>query len=74
MADDVDFATDLVAANLEKSISAARVPIPAGLPGECEECGEDMPRLVHGRCGFCRDNRHPPPSFYEQRHGQVKAS
>ncbi|MBB3910871.1 hypothetical protein GGQ81_001472 [Sphingomonas desiccabilis] len=27
------------------------------MAGECGECGEDMPRLVHGRCGFCRDGR-----------------
>ncbi len=31
MADAVDFATDLVADNLEKSIRAARVPIPVGV-------------------------------------------
>ena len=67
MADNVDIATDLVAVGLEKSISAARAPVPAGKPGECDECGEDMPRLVEGRCGFCRDGRRPPASWYEQR-------
>ncbi len=66
MADDVDFATALVADNLEKTISAARAPIPVGAAGECEECGEDMPRLVDGRCGFCRDGRRPPADFYER--------
>lgn len=74
MADDVDFATALVAANLEKSISAARAPIPAGEPGECDECGEDMPRLVEGRCGFCRDGRLPPPDFYERARPAQKGS
>jgi len=67
MADDVDFATELNAAQLEKSINAARAPVPAGVAGECDECGEDMPRLVHGRCGFCRDGRRPPPEWYEGR-------
>lgn len=62
MADDVDFATELTAAQLEKSVRAARAPIPAGIPGECEGCGEDMPRLVEGRCGYCRDGRRPPES------------
>lgn len=74
MADDVDFATDLVAANLEKSISAARAPVPAGEPGECDECGEEMPRLVEGRCGFCRDGRRPPLSWYEAREAEAKAA
>lgn len=26
-----------------------------GEPGECEKCGEEMPRLVRGVCCFCRD-------------------
>jgi len=35
---------------------AAKVAaIPAGEPGECEKCGEDMPRLVRGVCCPCRD-------------------
>lgn len=59
MADDVDFATELVADNLEKSIRAARAPIPVGVAGECEACFEDMPRLVNGKCGYCRDGRGP---------------
>lgn len=59
MADDVDFATELVADNLEKSIRAARAPIPVGVAGECDACFEDMPRLVNGKCGYCRDGRGP---------------
>lgn len=74
MADDVDFATELNAAHLEKSISAARAPVAAGIAGECDECGEDMPRLVHGRCGFCRDGRRPPPGWYETREAQARAA
>lgn len=27
----------------------------AGKPGECDKCGEDMPRLVEGICCKCRD-------------------
>jgi hypothetical protein len=59
MADAVDFATDLVAEKLELQISAARAPVPAGVPGECDKCFEDMPRLVGGLCAFCRDGRGP---------------
>jgi RNA polymerase-binding transcription factor DksA len=57
MADPVDDANEIAAAELARSIAAARVPIPAGEPGECEDCGEEMPRLVNGRCGYCRDGR-----------------
>jgi RNA polymerase-binding transcription factor DksA len=57
MSDDVDRANDLAAADLARGIAAARAPIPAGEPGECEDCGEEMPRLVNGRCGYCRDGR-----------------
>ena len=57
MADEIDRANDLAAADLARSIAAARLPIPAGVPGVCEGCGEDMPRLVDGRCGYCRDGR-----------------
>lgn len=67
MADDVDFATRLADAHLERSIDAARASVPVGEPGECDGCGEDMPRLVEGRCGFCRDGRNPPPSWYAER-------
>lgn len=67
MADYVDHATVLADAHLEKSIIAARAPVPVGAPGECAQCGEDMPRLVRGRCGFCRDGRVPPPSWFEAR-------
>ena len=35
-------------------------PVPAGVAGECENCGEHMPRLVDGQCGYCRDGRIPP--------------
>jgi hypothetical protein len=35
--------------------AAKAAAIPAGVPGECEKCGEDMPRLVGGVCCPCRD-------------------
>jgi len=57
VADPVDMATDIQAEHLERGIRAVCVDMPAGEPGECEGCGEDMPRLVGGRCGFCRDGR-----------------
>lgn len=29
--------------------------IPKGVPGICDLCGEDMPRLINGVCAPCRD-------------------
>ncbi len=55
MADDVEIAAAITSRNLERSIRAARQPIPAGAPGECSTCGGDSPRLVVGRCAPCRD-------------------
>lgn len=57
MADPVDDAQVLQDAYLAHSIAAARRPIPLGAPGVCDECGDDMPRLVNGRCAPCRDGR-----------------
>jgi len=39
------------------SVRAAAARMPAGEPGECDECGEYFARLVGGLCGFCRDGR-----------------
>ena len=44
-----------IAANFRKAAE-----IPKGIPGECERCGEDMPRLINGVCAPCRD-RHKLP-------------
>ncbi len=55
MADAADFATVLERQHLERSLAAARQPVPAGEPGECEDCGDDSPRLIDGRCAPCRD-------------------
>lgn len=57
MADEVDRATEIADAHLAHSITAARAAVPVGVPGECNDCGDDSPRLVHGRCARCRDGR-----------------
>lgn len=64
MPDDAEMAAaieaDRIAAGLQRIASA----VPPGVPGECDNCGESMPRLVGGRCGFCRDGRRPPAERY----------
>lgn len=55
MADEADRAAESSDLFLETSLAAARRPVTAGVPGECVECGEEMPRLVGGLCGYCRD-------------------
>ena len=60
MCDEVDLSVEREQFLLDRRIAEARQPIPAGVPGECDGCGEDMPRLVHGLCGFCRDGRPHP--------------
>ena len=67
MADDVDRAGAIEAEHLARGLAGIdRSPLPAGAPGECDECGENMPRLVGGRCAFCRDGRRPPLAFYDR--------
>ena len=60
MADDVDMAAGLQDEHLALSLQRARQPIAQGVAGECEQCFEDSPRLVGGRCAFCRDGRRRP--------------
>ena len=55
MADVADMANDVVQAALDRSIRAARAPIPIGVAGECRECGDHSLRLVMGRCAPCRE-------------------
>ncbi len=57
VSDDADRAGVVIERGLELTLAAARAPIAAGVPGECDDCGRAMPRLVGGRCGFCRDGR-----------------
>lgn len=64
MTDIVDHAAALADEHLARSLAAISASIPAGVAGECDECGEMMPRLVGGRCGFCRDGRRPPADHY----------
>lgn len=64
MADEADYAADQQQrgdAYRIDAVRAAAAAIPAGEPGECSRCGEDMPRLVNGRCAPCRDGRNRRP-------------
>lgn len=63
MSDIADYAAEIADEHIALSIARARKPIAQGQPGECEECGEYMPRIVNGQCGFCRDGRAPPPGW-----------
>lgn len=65
MVDDADIAFALQSARVAQQVARIDASLPAGVEGECDECGEWMGRLVGGRCGFCRDGRRPPPEAYE---------
>jgi hypothetical protein len=67
VADDGEAAFEIVEELVARGLSSIDRALPAGVAGECDDCGEQMPRLVNGRCGFCRDGRRPPLSFYENR-------
>jgi len=56
VSDDLDVVTEreLVA---DAAVHAFRYHIPPGEPGVCGECEEESPRLIGGRCAFCRDGR-----------------
>lgn len=65
MADEADRANEQTDMWLKAALHAARsIPIVPGVAGECERCGDDMPRLVGGICAPCRDgrNKFPPPN------------
>ena len=56
--DDADRAGDHIQNRLDACISHARreaEKIPAGLPGQCDYCGEWSGRLVNSACAPCRD-------------------
>jgi hypothetical protein len=54
--DEADRAQAHTEAELEAAIAAARgVPIPEGVAGDCDLCGEHTSRLVEGLCAPCRD-------------------
>ena len=65
MADDADKAADLIADRIAAGLSSITSVIAPGISGQCWDCGETMPRLVGGRCGFCRDGRRPPLSHFD---------
>lgn len=73
MADDLDHASRMQDETIAWALSAVDRTIPAGIVGDCEECGELMPRLVDGRCGFCRDGRKPTPEQYERARNLAEA-
>ena len=58
MTDEVDRSTEdsefLMDAQV-KDIRSKVTKIPAGIAGECDKCGEEMPRLIDGNCCRCRD-------------------
>jgi len=66
MPDAADFASELVDASVAAATARIDAKMPAGVAGECEDCGEFMPRLVGGLCGYCRDGRRPPAAAYDR--------
>lgn len=61
MSDEVDQGNDQAARWLDQAIRQARENgIQPGDPGECWDCGEEVPRLVRGLCPRCRDRRGEP--------------
>ncbi len=63
MADTADMASDIEGESVMIGVTLARMPLAPGVAGDCDECGHYMPRLVDGRCGFCRDGRLPPDEW-----------
>lgn len=55
MADEADKASEITDAYLGAAVRRACQPVPIGVPGECDECGEYSQRLVEDRCAPCRD-------------------
>lgn len=55
MADIIDDANAIAEEHLKRHLQAALVPVAAGEPGECDDCGDGHPRLVNGLCAPCRD-------------------
>ncbi len=63
MADIADVTGELM--EVEEAADIAEIcrkaaTIPKGVPGICDLCCEDMPRLINGVCAPCRD-RHKLP-------------
>lgn len=57
MADEIDLAQERAELHRQAAFDNRPSPVmPAGVPGDCEYCGEWFSRLVGGACGFCRDH------------------
>lgn len=58
MADEADISwvrTEILEASEIAAVRERAAKIPAGVPGDCELCGEWSGRLVGGNCARCRD-------------------
>jgi len=56
--DEIDFTDERTSKLLEADVALIRqraVMIEPGKAGECDKCGEVMPRLIKGVCCRCRD-------------------
>ena len=63
MADEADKTADRIENELSFTVGELcrkAAAIPKGVPGICDLCGEDMPRLINDVCAPCRD-RHKLP-------------
>lgn len=63
MADEVDISqvrTEILEASKIAEVRERTAKIPAGVPGECDLCGEWSGRLVKGVCAPCRDKHKLP--------------
>lgn len=65
MADDADTASEIERAHRERALAEVRrEPFEAWVAGKCEECGDETPRLVEGKCAPCREPWPPLPRRY----------
>lgn len=62
MMDDADIA-ELRRQKEEEIRGTFRYDIPTGVPGLCEKCGGESPRLVGGKCVPCRDREERQRGF-----------
>lgn len=56
LADEAGSLIEMLQQQREASIRREAAAIPAGNPGICDECGDEMGRLVLGVCAPCRDD------------------
>lgn len=60
MADEADITQDRLEREQVLLQRAEPYRLAEGVPGDCELCGEESKRLVHGACARCRDRRGLP--------------